>query len=437
MTAQLPLKPPTFKRFPFERFVALRYLKSKRKEVFISIITIISLVGVAVSVMVLNIVLSVMTGFEEELQAKLIDSNAHITLKHYMGSLEGYDELAQELSTLPLVESVFPYTYSQAMIRNEKSARGLLIRGIHKSDAPIQKLSQYLKDPSQIERIFKRASVRVDRPDGGDDIVELPTIFIGEELQQKLGVFEGSIVTLLSPEVSSSPIGLVPRHRRFVVGGVYSSGLSEYESGLAYISIKEAQDFFKLDDTVTGIEMMIKDRNKTKSVMDTIANLLASRDTGFYLTDWTDQNKPLWDAIQLEKRVYFIVLLLLILVASFSIVATLVMVVMEKSRDIAILKTMGASDNQILKIFILQGSIIGFSGVILGTILGYLGGLVLREYGFPIDARVFSIDTVPVHMIPENFLLVAVAGFFITSLAGIYPAFRASRLSTADALRYE
>ncbi len=423
--------------FPYERYMALRYLRSKRKEVFISIITVISLLGVAVSVMVLNIVLSVMTGFEEELQTKLIDANAHITLRHYQGTLEDYETLAGELKELSQVTSVFPYTYSQAMIRNEQSARGLLIRGVHESEAPVEKLRSILKEPDQVDRLFKRASVKVNRPDGEADIVELPTVFIGEELQHKLGVFEGSIVTLLSPEVSSSPMGLVPRHRRFVVGAIYSSGLMEYESGLAYISIKEAQEFFRLGETVTGIELMIKDRSRTRIVMDNITDMLSSRDTGFYLSDWTDQNKPLWDAIQLEKRVYFIVLLLLILVASFSIVATLVMVVMEKGRDIAILKTMGAGDRQILKIFILQGSLIGFAGVILGTAFGYLGGLALREYGFPIDARVFSLDTVPVHMHPENFILVALAGFLITSLAGVYPAYRASRLSPAEALRYE
>lgn len=423
--------------FPFERFMSLRYLRSKRKEVFISIITVISLLGVAVSVMVLNIVLSVMTGFEEELQTKLIDANAHITLKHYKGSLENYEELTKELRDLSQVTSVFPYTYSQAMIRNEQSARGLLIRGVHESEAPSEKLAAMLENPDHIKRLFKRGSIKVQRPDGEDDIVELPTIFIGQELQQKLGVYEGSIVTLLSPEVGSSPMGLVPRHRRFIVGAIYSSGLVEYESGLAYISIKEAQEFFKLGDTVTGIEMMIKDRTRTKDVMDIIADKLANRDTGFFLSDWTDQNKPLWDAIQLEKRVYFIVLLLLILVASFSIVATLVMVVMEKGRDIAILKTMGAKDRQILKIFIMQGALIGAGGVILGTLLGYLGGLALREYGFPIDARVFSLDTVPVHMHGSNFLLVAVAGFIITSLAGVYPAYRASRLLPAEALRYE
>jgi len=425
------------KKFPFESFMALRYLRSKRKEVFISIITVISLLGVAVSVMVLNIVLAVMTGFEEELQSKLIDANAHITIKHYQGGLEDYTSIAEDIRSLPGVESVFPYTYSQAMVRSDQGARGLLIRGVDNSSQPIEKLQKTLNDPSIITRLFTRGEIEAERSEGGTATVKLPTIFVGEELSRRMGIFEGSIVTLLSPELSSSPLGLVPRHRRFIVGGVYSSGLVEYESGLAYVSIDEAQEFFALGKTVTGIEVMIKDRTRTQPMIEAIQELLKDSDQGFYLSDWTDQNKPLWDAIQLEKRVYFIVLLLLILVASFSIVSTLVMVVMEKGRDIAILKSMGARDSQILKIFLLQGSLIGFGGVVLGTVLGYLGGLLLRQYGFPIDARVFSLDTVPVHLHASNFLMVALAGFLITSLAGLYPALRASNLSPAEALRFE
>ncbi|HMO17027.1 MAG TPA: FtsX-like permease family protein [Oligoflexia bacterium] len=425
------------KAFPFESFMALRYLRSKRKEVFISIITVISLLGVAVSVMVLNVVLAVMTGFEEELQSKLIDANAHITLRHYQGGLSDYQGIGKRIAELPSVESVFPYTYSQAMIRNEQGARGILIRGIDESDEPVTKLKKIMKNPENIRRLFERGEVEVDRPDGSRDSAFLPTLIIGEELQRRMGLFPGSVITLLAPELSSSPLGLMPRHRRFLVADIYSSGLIEYESGLAYISIKEAQEFFGLNDTVTGIEIMVRDRNSTQPVMSSITTLLQDSHDGFYLSDWTDQNRPLWEAIQLEKRVYFIVLLLLILIASFSIVATLVMVVMEKGRDIAILKTMGARDRQILKIFLIQGSVIGVGGVIMGTLLGYLGCLLLKQYGFPIDARVFSIDTVPVYMRISNFMLVAGAGVVITSLAGLYPAFRASKLSPAEALRFE
>lgn len=420
-----------------ELFIAFRYLKSKRKEFFISIITIISLLGVAVSVVVLNIVLAVMTGFEEELQSKLIDANAHITLKHSDGALKDYQTYVDKIKKLSSVKDAFPYSYSQAMIRNEQGARGILVRGVSREGEPIEKLKKNLKDPSTIDRLFSKVEVKIDVGGGKNDIVQLPTIIIGEELRQRIGVFEGSIITLLSPELSSSPLGLVPRHRRFVVAGSYSSGLIEYEAGLAYLSLEESQSFFGLGDTVTGLEIMVHDRQNTNSIVFEIQELLSDDPQGFYISDWTEQNKPLWDAIKLEKRVYFIVLLLLILVASFSIVATLIMVVMEKGRDIAILKTMGAKERQVLKIFLLQGAIIGFSGVILGTFLGYVGCIGLKTFGFPIDARVFSLDTVPVHIKLSNFILVGVSGFIITALAGLYPALRASRIRPAEALRFE
>lgn len=421
----------------FELFIALRYLKSKRKEFFISIITIISLLGVAVSVVVLNIVLAVMTGFEEELQSKLIDANAHVTLKHSGGALQHYQSYVDKIKQLPSVRDAFPYSYSQAMIRNEQGARGILVRGISKEGEPVTKLEKNVSDPAVVQRLFSKADVPINAGDGKREIVSLPTIIIGEELRQRIGVFEGSIITLLSPELSSSPLGLVPRHRRFVVAGSYSSGLVEYEAGLAYLSLEESQNFFGLGDTVTGVEVMVHDRQNTAQVVSQIETLLKDDPEGFYVSDWTQQNKPLWDAIKLEKRVYFIVLLLLILVASFSIVATLIMVVMEKGRDIAILKTMGAKERQVLMIFILQGAIIGCGGVLLGTLLGYLGCLGLKTFGFPIDARVFSLDTVPVHMKFSNFIVVGIAGFIITSLAGLYPALRASRIRPAEALRFE
>jgi lipoprotein-releasing system permease protein len=424
-------------KIPFELFIALRYLKSKRKEFFISVITIISLLGVAVSVTVLNVVLSVMTGFEEELQSKLIDTNAHITLKHVQKGLSNYGLYTEKIKNVPGVRDVYPYTYSQAMIRNEEGARGILVRGIANEGEPLAKLKKNLKDPATSDRLFSKAEVLIENSQNIKEKVSLPTIIIGEELRQRMGIFEGSIITLLSPELSSSPLGLIPRHRRFIVAASYSSGLVEYEAGLAYLSISEAQQFFGLGDTVTGIEIMVEDRGNTAATVKDISTLLQDSNDAFYISDWTEQNRPLWEAIKLEKRVYFIVLLLLILVASFSIVATLIMVVMEKGRDIAILKTMGAKENQILKVFLLQGSIIGFSGVILGSILAYFACLALDIFGFPIDARVFSLDKVPVHMHLSNFIVVACAGFFITSLAGLYPAIRASRIRPAEALRFE
>ncbi len=210
----------------------------------------------------------------------------------------------------------------------------------------------------------------------------------------------------------------------------------EYESGLAYTSIEEAQRFFSLAGAVSGIDVATTDMFQARAIADRLIQELGE-DSGLYATDWTEPNKPLWEAMKLEKQVYFIVLLLLILIASVSIVNTLVMVVMEKSRDIAVLKSMGAKDRSILAIFMLQGTVIGVLGISLGTFLGYAGCWALREFGFPLNAAVFSVDQVPVRMLPENFLVVAISAFFITLSAGIYPAMRAARLRPAEVLRYE
>jgi lipoprotein-releasing system permease protein len=421
----------------FESFVALRYLRSKRKEAFISLITIISVLGVAVSVMVLNIVLAVMTGFEQELQAKLLDTSAHVIVRSYQRRLDDWREVKDKVATLPGVISISPYTYNQAMLTSSGVSHGLILQGIADTPAEREKLESKLEHGAKLDVLFNPEPIEVRRPDGVVDLVNLPPIIIGRSLRNRLGLDVGAAVTLLSPQVSASPQGLIPKLKRFRIAASYASGLVEYESGLAYTSVEAAQNFFSLGDSVTGLEVMLDDLNRAPHVAELVKQSL-SRFPGIYeIVDWTIPNKPLWDALRLEKRVYFIVLLLLILVASFSIVSTLVMVVMEKTKDIAILKSMGASDSTVLKIFLLQGVIIGVTGTIFGTILGFLGCILLREYGFQLDEAVFSLKTVPVHLIPANFAIVAVAAFVITSIVGIYPARRAARLRPADSLRFE
>lgn len=421
----------------FERFIAFRYLRSKRKEVFISIISIISILGVAISVMVLDIVLAVMTGFEAELREKLVGANAHVVVRRLGGHIEEWAPLREQILGVPGVVAAFPYTYNQAMITSPSGARGIIIHGVSEFPEAKAKVAQYLEAGSDIEALFSHPEIEIMRPDGTPDIVRLPPLIVGRELRRKLGLPLGEPVTLFSPEMSSSPQGLIPKQRRFAIIGAYSSGLVEYESALAYTSLRDAQTFFGLGEEVTGIEVKVQNLFEARAIADRILEQLGGADSVYYATDWTEPNKPLWDAIKLEKRVYFIVLLLLILVASFSIVSTLVMVVMEKGRDIAIMKSMGARDSSILRIFLIQGAMIGTAGTILGTLLGILGCYGLREFGFEIDRSVFSLDQVPVHMLPSNFIVVGISAFVITTLAGIYPAVRASRLKPAEALRYE
>ncbi len=423
--------------FHFEPFVAFRYLRSKRKEFFISIITIISVIGVALSVMVLDITLAVMTGFETALQEKLVDANAHITLRRYGGDVEDFDALVEKIVSVKGVEDAFPFTYNQAMIASELGSRGVLIRGVMQGTQPEKKLQESLEGKGVTSALFSPAQTVIQRPDGSEDTVTYPPLIVGKALRQRLNIAEGSLVTLFAPKFNASPQGLVPQLRRFIVVGSYSSGLIEYESGLAYTSIAAAQQFFELGEKVTGVEVSVKNLFDAPRIAKAIYSTIGSEDSPYYLTDWTEQNAPLWDAIRLEKRVYFIVLLLLTVVASFSIVSTLVMVVMEKNKDIAILKSMGASDRSVLRIFLLQGATIGALGVIIGSILGVLGSIGLREFGFPIDERVFSLSTVPVVIDPTNIIVTAVCAFIITALTGAYPAWRAAKLRPAEALRFE
>lgn len=421
----------------FEKFVAFRYLRSARKEVFISVITAISVIGVALSVMVLNMVLAVMSGFEGELQSKLINANAHITVRSFYGELRDYKKVVEQVLEVPNVTAAYPYTYHTAMLTTSVGAKGILIRGVDNSPEPRAKLESVLVHPERIDQLFSQAETSVVRPDGELDMVKLPPIIVGEALARSLHLTAENPVTMFAPKLSASPQGLIPRLKRFVPIARYQSGLVEYENGLAYMSMKDAQYFFGMPDAVTGVEISVDNLMQAPAIAQLVYQHLGGDNSGYTVKDWTDLNRPLWEAMKLEKKVYFIVLLLLILIASFSIVSTLVMVVMEKSRDIAILKTMGASDNMILRIFLMQGCVIGVSGIVLGNILGISGCLLLQQYGFEIDERVFGLETVPVYINSGNFIVVAIAAFLITAIAGIYPALRGARLRPADSLRFE
>ncbi|MDR2338227.1 MAG: ABC transporter permease [Deltaproteobacteria bacterium] len=437
-----------------ETFIALRYLKSKRKEVFISIITVISVLGVAISVLVLNIALGIMTGLESELQIKLVDANAHVLVRQYGANIRNYTQLAQRIASVKGVVGVTPYTQSQAMISTPHGSHGLLVRGVNDdlaARAKIEKLisGNTVEDASQIpnddnlvakiaiNQLFAPAKYLITRPDGTEDEVELPPLLIGAALKNSFSLREGDPVTVIAPSFTASPQGAMPKLRRFLITSIYHSGLKEYESGVAYTSLESAQRFFDLSEQVSGIEVFVESMLIAEKVANEINHILNSNGLMYQVLSWKDLNRPLWEALKMEKQVYFIVLLLLIMIASFSIVSTLVMVVMEKNKDIAILKSIGISNCSVLKIFLLQGIIIGAIGTVLGTILGYLGCIGLRAYGFPLNPAVFAMDKVPVYLVPENFIIVAVSAFLITSLSGIYPACRAAKLNVAEVLRYE
>jgi lipoprotein-releasing system permease protein len=436
-TAALLAMVPRMTSWTFSRKVALRYLSSRRSEAFISIISVISVVGVAIGVMVLTIVMAVMTGFEHELREKIIGTDSHITVSHLTGSIDAWREVSDSIAKVEGVQSVSPFTYNQVLIRTESRSSGLLLRGVEQGTASTEQMSRYLRSPDTLKRLFNPPPLRIELPSGEESEANLPGIVIGQALAISLGVREGMPVSVLSPQVSSTPFGLVPSFRRFLVVGIYNSGLVEYESAIAYVSLAEAQRFFELSDAVAGLEVRIRDINAAPQLAAAVLEQLGGAASGFRAKDWTASNKPLWDAIQLEKRVYFIVLLLIIVMASFSIVTTLIMIVLEKRKDIAIMKTLGASTTAISRIFRFQGAVIGGVGTVSGLLLGFLGCVLLKQYGFPIDERIFQMSTLPITIDWQNFLAVGVAAFLICFFATVYPARRAARLEPSDVLRYD
>lgn len=413
----------------FEGFLAFRYLGSKRKEVFISIITIISILSVAISAMVLNMTLAIMTGFQKELRTKLIGVGSEVRIGQFGGKIKDYPLVLDLVKGLDEVEGFIPFSRDQALITSGERGIGVIVRGIHDGSASLSKLTNSLPEGENASEVLRK--VKYEDPHSGR-ISNLPPLIVGENLAKRNGLFKGAVVTLLSPNFTSGPQGLVPRSKRFVVSTTFKSGVNEIDSGVCFTSLSEAERFF--GEGVTGIEVDINDPENSGAVKSDMQDLLPS---SYFVVDWVDDNKALWEALQLEKRVYYIVLLLLILIATFSVVATMVMVVIEKTRDIAMLKTLGATDGQVLRTFLLQGVLIGGGGTVLGTCLGLIGCFLLKEVGFGIDPDVFQMEEVPVAISYGNFLLVAGSSFIITSLGGLYPARRASKLNPAECLKFD
>lgn len=415
----------------YELFISLRYLRAKRKEAFISLITVFSTLGVAIGVMVLNIVLSVMTGFEEDLRDRILGFNPHILVTSFGGTVKDYPALMEQLQDVPGVVRAVPFVYGQVMLSTGQSVSGVLVRGVLPYKGATAELEEQLEGGS-IEQLAERHAVPID--EGRSGTVELPGIILGKELATQLDVGIGDPITLISPIGTPSAVGLVPHVKRFVVVALFNSGMTEYDTGLVYVGLTDAQRFFRLEDTVTGLEVRVSDMYQADRLANRIGDMLGFP---FRVRDWMEMNHNLFSALKLEKTVYFIVLLLIILVAAFNIVATLIMVVMEKRKDIAILKSMGASPAGIGRIFVLKGLIIGLVGTLLGSIGGYAGCIAVSKYPIPLPQGVFYVSTVPVKMYGEYFALVGFASLFICLVATIYPSRQAARLAPVDVIRYE
>ena len=414
----------------YEFFIGLRYLRAKRKEAFISLITVISMLGVMIGVMTLNIALSIMTGFEVDLRDRILGFNPHVVIVSYSGSVAANDKLLEKVRAVDGVVNAAPFVYGQVMVSNQQYVSGVVVRGVDPGAPGAVDVERFL-DQGHLDELQKKHDAPAT--DGTLNRVELPGVIIGKELQRQLNVNVGDPINVISPLGTPSPVGMVPRVKRFVVVGVFSSGMAEYDATLVYMSLPDAQKFFDLGEQVTGIEVRTRD-------------LYAARDVGKHLNetlgfpyrarDWMETNENLFAALRLEKTVYFIVLSLMIAVAAFSIVATLIMVVMEKRKDIAILKSMGATRRSVRRIFIFKGVIIGVVGTALGDLLGYLACRALAYGIFPLPPGVFYTETLPVQIYFEYFAMVTAASVGICLLATIYPARQAAALAPVDVIRY-
>jgi lipoprotein-releasing system permease protein len=416
----------------YEWFIGLRYLKAKRKQAFISIITLISIAGVTVGVMALIVVLAVMSGFEQTLKEKILGTQAHlVVLEASQGGMDRYEEVMKKVEEVKGVVSAAPFIVSQVMLSSESNVFGVVLKGI---------------DPDRVGKVTELATnLKAGHLEDlkRDKEGELPGIILGVELSKHLSVSLNDTIQVISPLGTMTPMGMMPKMKRFRVEGIFYSGMYEFDNTMAYVSIKSAQKFFGMGDRVSGIEIKTNDIYQVKKIGTEIRRKLGFP---FWTKDWMEMNRNLFSALRLEKIAMFIILILIVLVAAFNIISTLIMVVMEKNKDIAILKSMGAPSRSILKIFIIEGGVIGVVGTILGTILGLgaafnlekITGFVENLFGFKIlSSDVYYIDKLPSQVNPFDVTMIVVTAILISLLATLYPSWRASKLDPAEALRYE
>ena len=395
----------------FETFVALRYLRGvKRQKGFISWSTLISVAGVAVGVMALIVVIGVMTGFDQDLKKKILSVNAHIIVLKHGASMTDYRQVAAQVKTVPGVVDDYPFIYTQVMLSAPGNISGGVIRGLEVSKGRFADLAEAAPG-------------------------EPPRIAIGNELSRNLNLNLGDYLNIISPLGTLTPMGRMPRMKPFRVSAIFHSGMYEFDSTLVYTSIPALQEFLGLGDRVTGMEVEVGDIYAADRIAAAIQQKLGPR---FTTKDWMQMNRSLFSALKLEKIAMFIILTLIILVAAFGIASTLFMMVMKKTKDIAILKSMGATRQSIMQIFILKGMVIGLIGTTLGVGLGlFLCGL-LKHYEFiKLPRDVYYISTLPVQVQGLDLVFIIGAALAISFVATLYPSWQASRLDPVEAIRYE
>ena len=412
---------------PFEWMLAWRYLRARRQEGWISVIAGFSLAGIALGVATLIIVMAVMNGFREELMGKILGFNGHFMVQGAGVTVQGWDGLATRLRNVPGVVRVTPLVEGQALATAAGASPGVLVRGVRAADLMNMKLVADSLSEGAIQRFQSNAS----------------SVLIGERLAERMGLLPGMQITLTAPRGNVTPFGVTPRQKQYTVAGTFKVGMSEYDQSVLFMPLAEAQGYFNMGKGVTGIEVMVDDPDRVDELRGPITNVIGE---AARLVDWQQVNKTFFDALQVESTVMFFILSLIVVVAAFNIISGMIMMVKDKTRDIAILRTMGATSGTILRVFLISGSAIGVVGTMTGFLIGFLFCTYIEEIRqflqwlsgtqlFP--AELYFLSRMPAKMDIGEVVMVVICSLMISILATVYPSWRAAKLDPVDALRYE
>ncbi len=413
----------------FELFVAARYLRAKRRQAVVGVVTTISIAGVAAGVAALIIALAITNGMKRDLQDRLVDSSAHVQLMRVKADgIRDWRPLLERLRKVPHVTAASPELWEQVLVTHGARDGGALIEGVLPDDE--KTVSSLLSEATPgsigaLEPVAEPASA----VNG-----ELPPIVLGQDLAETIGANVGDSVMVISPQGELTPFGIIPKYVHFRLAGTYHSGFYQYDSGLGFLRLADAQRLFSEPDLITEISFKVDNLNRAPEIGGAIERAAGA---GFMTTNWMEQNRELFRALRLEQVVTFIIITLIVIVAALNILIALTMMVMEKTRDIAVLMSFGVEPGQVRRIFLMQGFLISVIGTALGLVLGYLAAWAGGHYHIPLSPDVYSIDTLPFAPLALHGVIVSVVSIGISLLATLYPSWAAASVLPAEALRYE